>query len=382
MSIRLVDKGWERELSQAMRECPEDVFIICPFIKAGTLSRLLSKRTRNLQVITRFNLSDFEEGVSDLQSLRILLNAKAKVRGIRNLHAKLYLFGQSRAIVTSANLTDAALSRNHEFGLVADSPQIVASCRAYFQTLWEKGQSNLALSQVAEWEGLLAEFRASAGKTLRRSGLRDFGKKAGIPELSTLQMPDLVSNATQAFVKFLGEGNNRKSLATSVVDEIRRSDCHRVLTYPATKRPTGVIEGAVMFIGRLTHTPNDIRVFGRAIGMKHDATRDNALPSEFAKHPWKEKWSRYIRVHHTEFVNGTMSNGVSLNQLMEDLKERTFSSTQRNAVKRSGNINPRRAYSQQAAVELSSEGLAELNKRLQEKFEFYGKLPRAVVNKL
>ena len=49
----------------------------------------------------------------------MLLDAGARVRGIRKLHAKLYLFGASRAVITSANLTKSALDSNHEFGLVA-----------------------------------------------------------------------------------------------------------------------------------------------------------------------------------------------------------------------------------------------------------------------
>jgi phosphatidylserine/phosphatidylglycerophosphate/cardiolipin synthase-like enzyme len=67
-----------------------------------------------LQAITWFNLADFAKGVSDIDALRMLLDAGASVRGIRNLHAKVYLFGVSRAIITSANLTAAALDRNHE----------------------------------------------------------------------------------------------------------------------------------------------------------------------------------------------------------------------------------------------------------------------------
>ena len=38
-------------------------------------------------MITRFNLADFAEGVSDIEALRLLLDAGANIRGIRNLHA-------------------------------------------------------------------------------------------------------------------------------------------------------------------------------------------------------------------------------------------------------------------------------------------------------
>jgi phosphatidylserine/phosphatidylglycerophosphate/cardiolipin synthase-like enzyme len=119
--IRLVDSGWGKELIEAMRVDASKLTIICPFIKAGALDRLLSKRPKSIQVITRFNLSDFAEGVSDISALRNLLESGASLRGVRNLHAKLYIFGASRAIVTSANLTEAAINRNHEFGMVAPS---------------------------------------------------------------------------------------------------------------------------------------------------------------------------------------------------------------------------------------------------------------------
>ena len=119
MTIRLVDVGWGKELIEALRADASEFKIICPFIKAGALDRLLSTRPKLIQVITRFNLADFADGVSDLAALRRLLIAGARVRGVRDLHAKLYLFGASRAIITSANLTEAALNRNHEFGMVS-----------------------------------------------------------------------------------------------------------------------------------------------------------------------------------------------------------------------------------------------------------------------
>ena len=90
MTIRLVSAGWERELSEALRADAKELRIICPFVKVGALDRLLSLRPARVQVITRFNLADFAEGVSDIQALRRLRDVGASVRGIRNLHAKVY----------------------------------------------------------------------------------------------------------------------------------------------------------------------------------------------------------------------------------------------------------------------------------------------------
>jgi phosphatidylserine/phosphatidylglycerophosphate/cardiolipin synthase-like enzyme len=112
MTIRLVDKGWAREITDAVAEGAGAIRLISPFIKAGALRRFLSPKPTSLQVITRFNLQDFADGVSDITALRMLLDAGASVRGVKNLHSKLYLFGSKRAIVTSANLTEAAWRRS------------------------------------------------------------------------------------------------------------------------------------------------------------------------------------------------------------------------------------------------------------------------------
>ena len=53
MTIRLVDSGWANELMNALRAGASDLKIICPFIKATALSRLLSRQLQSIRVITR-----------------------------------------------------------------------------------------------------------------------------------------------------------------------------------------------------------------------------------------------------------------------------------------------------------------------------------------
>jgi hypothetical protein len=191
-----------------------------------------------------------------------------------------------------------------------------------------------------------------------------------------------MTDAPQAFVKFLGESDNREPLDWPTIAEIERAGCHWAVAYPAAKRPSGVQDDAVIFIARLTRDPNDIRIFGRAVGMKHQPGRDDATSADIARRPWKETWPRYIRVHHAEFVAGTMANGVSLNELMDTLGADSFAPTQRNAARGEGNTNPRRAYLQQAAVELSAEGFSWLGERLQAAFDEHGMVPQDTLDKL
>src|SRR5438552_2765248 len=138
--FRLIDCGWIEEFQAASKLKTDELFIISPFIKLRSVKRLTAGK-KKIQVLTRFALSDLFEGVSDLSALRYLLKLGAEIRGIKYLHSKLYLFGQQRAILTSANLTDAALTRNHELGIVTDKASEIDSCRNYFDRLWQGGRS-------------------------------------------------------------------------------------------------------------------------------------------------------------------------------------------------------------------------------------------------
>lgn len=382
MTFRLVDHGWDSEFISGLRHDSGELRIVCPFIKARALVRILAPRPASLQVITRFNLADFADGVSDIGALRLLLDAGAVVRGIRGLHAKLYIFGTSRAIVTSANLTGAGLSTNREFGIVTEDPAAIERCLAYFESLWPLAGSDLERQQLDGWDATLADHRASGGPPAPSRSLGDFGAEAGFEPTPVPGTPLAYSDPPQAFVKFGGEGNDRVPLDCPTIEEIKRGGSHWALAYPAGRgRPTGVEEGAVMFISRLVKGP-DIRVYGRAIALKHQEGRDDANQADIQLRPWKTRWPRYIRIHSAEFVAGTMENGVSLAGLMDTLGSDSFATTQRNAARGNGNTNPRRSLMQQPAVRLSRDGFEWLNARLQTAFDVHGQVPRHVLREL
>lgn len=55
------------------------------------------------------------------------------------LHAKCVVVDEERALVTSANFTEAAHERNIEAGVLVDDRQVAATLRAQFETLVERG---------------------------------------------------------------------------------------------------------------------------------------------------------------------------------------------------------------------------------------------------
>jgi hypothetical protein len=368
--IEIVETGWEMHLHSALRVDSSDLSIVCPFIKRAVIERLLNVRMpKRIRLITRFNLLDFMTGVSDTEALSLLLRSGAEVRGIRDLHAKLYLFGKSLAVVTSANLTGQGLSRNHELGFVSSDRSIVAACRRYFEDLWPLAGANLTESHLLEWQERLQENRASNHRPFWVKGLSDEGVEVPGKALAFVPAADL----GQSFVKFFGISSDRVDRNCSIIDEVKRSGCHWACTYPKNKRPRGVREGAVLYLGRLVRNPNDIVVFGRAVAHAYQDGRDDASGDDIKARPWKDKWPHYIRVSDPEFISGILEDGISLNELMKSLGPNAFASTKLHKANGKGNIEPTRAYMQKAAVELSAEGFSWVTQR----FEKRTKIPWA-----
>jgi len=373
--FELVDRDWGAVLDQAVAADHAELRIICPFIKRGTAERLLrAGLPRAIEVLTRFNLGDFCDGVSDLSALRLLLENGAHVKGIRNLHAKLYLFGQTRAIVTSANLTDAAMRRNHEFGFVAGDITIIQRCREYFDGLWPRAGALLSSEQLASWELQIESCRAQGAGPASRSGLSDQGTDLGLDAPASDSAP-FAALTGQAFIKFFGEGHNRAERELSIFEELEGSGSHWACTYPRGKRPRQVKDEDVMFMARMVRKPNDYLVYGRAIGMPHQPGRDDATAEDIRMREWKDRWPHYIRVHHAEFIAGTLGNGVSLNRLMDTLRSDSFARTQAHAAAGVGNTDPRASLKQQAAVKLSPQGYAWLQREFEAALSRHGRLP-------
>jgi HKD family nuclease len=375
-----VKSGWDKELSSALNKDSSELRIVCPFIKKSAAARLLDRESpRRLLVITRASLNDFYSLVSDIEALKFLMDNGAEIRVVRNLHTKLYLFGNSRVVLTSANLTEKALRFNHEFGFVSDTPKIVRDCKLYFDELWKGAGRSVSNGKLLQWQHEIARHKAKAGGGPKGPGLPDYGTE--VNHFSEPTEPELKSNG-QAFVKFFGEGHKRVDRSTPVFKEVKGSGSNWALTYPRRKRPRNVKDGAQMFMARFVGHPRDALIYGRAIGMRHRPGIDQATAADMKKRYWWRKWSNYVRVHHPEFVDGTLEDGISLDALMSALGSNSFASTQRNAKRGRGNTDPRQSIRQHASVELSKQAAAWLTKRLERAFEEHGKLSEGQLDKL
>ncbi len=382
MDFELVEKGWDKTIERALSEDHSALRIVCPFIKAAIAKKLLrAGQPALLRVITRFDLRDFLSGVSDTAALRILLGAKARIRGIRNLHSKVYLVGRSQSIVTSANLTTWGLSRNHEFGFVSGEGAIFARCREYFEDLWRQAGRDLVIHELDRWEKRLRRVPPDVSRNKPSITLPDYGADVGIESHPEELLP-LVTPTKQAFVKFFGTGSDRSDWDETVFERVEGAGCHRECTYPKGKRPRQVEDGAVMFMSCFVTDPNDIIVFGRAVGSRYRDGLDDASAQDIKRRWWRRKWPHYIRVQNPVFLSGTLRNGIPLSRLMNELGSLAFASTKRHAARRRGNTNPRLAYRQAAAVLLTEEGRDWLHTRLEAAFQRHGTMLASELRRL
>lgn len=129
-----------------------------------------------------------------------------------------------------------------------------------------------------------------------------------------------------------------------------------------------------MFMGHLVSRPNEIKVYGRAVARAYVEGRDDAGVEEIARRPWLERWPHFIRVREMDFVDGTLEDGVSLSELMDELGAYAFGPTAENADRGVGNVDPRQSIRQAAAIRLSEAGTSWLEEELEGVFRRFGRV--------
>jgi len=381
-SFRLVSGGWRQEMAHALCEEFSELRIVTPFIKRGALALLDIPKLNSIRVITRYSLADFYQGVSDICALDALLENGAEVRGIQDLHSKLYLFGTRRATITSANLTESALEKNHEFGLVTEDQRVIRECSQYFEWLWGEGQTNLTTSDLRTWEIDVNRYRNQIGPPASKASLKDHGVAVKAERSPAFVGPMIWAasahpSAQQAYVKLFGMSRKRCPLTQRIEERVEWEGCHRFLSYPEKFPPNNVNQGDTVFIAYQTGKPKDIRVFGRAIAV---GSR-KATVAELNRRDYKREWCQYLDVCDAEFLAGTMANGVSLYEMIDELKADSFVTTQSSAKQGKKDINAKLSYRSGSAL-LSDKGQAWLDERLRAAFQRHGKISQNVLDQI
>ncbi len=367
--IRFIENDWAPTLRVALGQ-GKHIRLMVPFIRHKCIQQLFEGvEPKSIQLITRFALSDFYSGVSDLDALTHLLDKGAEIKGIQNLHSKLYIFGGDQAVIGSANLTEAAFHRNKEFGVALSLPEQVAECAKYFDSMWADAGPVLTREQIITWREELAAYKKDHGAPSKIK-LNDYGRNLiGRPQGPFFGKP--AEDYPQYVVKFFALSTDRWSIGTSVREAVVDSGCYWACTYPEKLRPRNIQDGALVFMAFLTDD-GDIRIFGQGLAQSYRDLVDDATPEDIQDRGWKAKWPRYIRVRNTHFFDGILGQGVSLKELRAVHGVFSFTRTAERFAAGEENINPANSIRQKPDVKLTPEAAAWLMAQLDSLYAKHG----------
>lgn len=365
--IEVIQKNWLDYFLAELQET-SSAYLISPFVTRNIVDHLLNNGSANIKLITRFNLNDFRSKVSSLSALKKLVEKGAEIKGIKNLHSKVYLFDNKSVIIGSANFTSGGFYNNYEYGIKTTDNNTIIRTSNYFYSLWNISQEILTLTKIEEWENKIRTSRIIP----KNDELPDYGQTASIQGTTNRKY----------FIKLFGKTEHRVDLDFTSRNEIDRSHCHWALTFSGKKgRPRKYNDGDVVYMARMLYG-TDYAIFGKGIALKHIDERDVASDLDIEEIDWKEDWPIYIRAQSPEFIDSSMRNCPKMSELIDYLKYDSFDKTQRKYLAGEEDINVWASLRQQADVQLSEIAAEWLENKFQEARIEFGAIPQDYINKL
>lgn len=136
--ITLIKSPWEDIFLDLVEQTDEKLRIASPFIKSKPVEKMISAKGSDVSIeyITSFKLMNFYRKSSDFEALNRILGNNGIIKNYQPLHAKVYIFDEKQAIITSGNLTDGGMNTNYEYGVLIKDENNVASVIHDFYALF------------------------------------------------------------------------------------------------------------------------------------------------------------------------------------------------------------------------------------------------------
>ena len=171
-SVATVVSPWAAEFDAFGHSIRERALLVTPFITREPLEQMADILEKSpppqVNILTNLAVDSMLQGTIDLDAIvsfcqRIPLTT---VRHLPGLHAKVYVADDHLAIVTSGNLTYAALHRNYEYGIRITDGDMV---RKIAQDLQEYGSlgSAVALPELEQVAAIAKNLRAGYEDTVK-----------------------------------------------------------------------------------------------------------------------------------------------------------------------------------------------------------------------
>ncbi|MDS0223456.1 phospholipase D family protein [Haloarcula sp. S1AR25-5A] len=159
-------------------------YIFSPFIQRDTIARVLPEKSVDTIVITRWQRDDLRSGVSDPDVYKFCEEHGYVLKINPYLHAKVYSWDLNKAIVGSANLTDAGMGIGQETNIEILTDPLQLSTEAQFKL--RRAEKNAQLVTEAGYEKALEVTQESTINSDLDDESIDIGNQ---PEFLVSQLP-------------------------------------------------------------------------------------------------------------------------------------------------------------------------------------------------
>lgn len=130
--MELITKPWEERFSDLVSSVNHSILLVSPYITREPLEIVASKLSRSdsiaINILTKFDSVSLSYGSLDVTAIEKFCDEypQTTVSHLSGLHAKVYVADDHSAIITSGNLTKAALTENFEYGVYVSDRHHVA----------------------------------------------------------------------------------------------------------------------------------------------------------------------------------------------------------------------------------------------------------------
>lgn len=292
--IATIKQDWLNSVQETIKSSNE-VRIISPFITNVLPPEELT--SKNVTIITRFNLFNFLTGVSDLNYLEALVNSGVEIWGISNLHSKLFVFDDKQVISGSANFTNGGFRHNLEFGIITNEKHIITEAIDYFNYL-------KSLSSVKLTPELISIIKQRIQATHSNPE-----KEKSVNENFDSNVSLSIQLGRRYFMKIMGTSKDRGVITDSIAQYVSASNCDKWIAH--SKRPLSILQDDVIYFARMMKG-GDYRFYGRGRAFQFDSTLDTNLSLG--------RWPYQNRIIGAEFIHGNFDKSISFDEILTNMK--------------------------------------------------------------
>ncbi|MGI9298171.1 MAG: phospholipase D-like domain-containing protein [Gammaproteobacteria bacterium] len=192
MNLELYPRGWRGAFLDLLSVARKNLTIVSPYIRrreaafvAGNL-----RKGADITALTRLEESGLLSGALEIGALDIFggFSTGSRVINLPRLHAKIYVADESRAIITSANLTTSGMEHNYEYGVGVSGRAVVRRIRGHVADYAELGHP-VAAEDLARLSAKVADAMQKQAAARKRRGEEELraAVRAVDDECQTLQ---------------------------------------------------------------------------------------------------------------------------------------------------------------------------------------------------